>query len=418
VDPLAATFTDGTLTLALGLEGGAPGRYTGRLALQGQTYPVSAEGTPDRLRGRFQVGAEAFAFEASLAGEVLTLTSDGTRYTLKRQPPAGEAAPGAPRNPLGAPGRGAGEGAWTPPPAPDPAGAPRRPVPLPPELPGYVFYRHPLGLVLQHPAGWRVEQTPLGLALVPPDLATNEYGPTEAFLIMAEKLAPGIDRPDDPRIGQYLDMQTARTIPFLSRRGAPEPATAGVAPAAVYAYSGRNQLGREILARVHVTLAEGYAFGLTALGERPRVEVRREVVERIFSSFAVGAPQVDPRLVGIWYTTKTASSRATGDFNLTTVIAWAWGPDGRYARGAQTAFSGTIREGGTGDPTHSYTGGADSADIEKGRWATDGTKVWFVADKGGAWEYQVQLDLSGGMRRLLLRPAGGGEPELWSERPE
>ncbi len=87
-DPFVGVFEGDALTLTL--EGS--GTYTGSLNLRGQTYPVQATTSGDVLNGTFSSGGATFAFTATLAGAVLSLESDGNRFTLERQAPA---------NPLG-----------------------------------------------------------------------------------------------------------------------------------------------------------------------------------------------------------------------------------------------------------------------------------------------------------------------------
>jgi hypothetical protein len=85
-DPFARSFEgDG---LRLELSGAAAGGYRGRLLFQGQEYPAEASATGKQLRGRFTAGADRFEFTASLAGDQLTLVSDGNTYHLAGTPAA------------------------------------------------------------------------------------------------------------------------------------------------------------------------------------------------------------------------------------------------------------------------------------------------------------------------------------------
>ena len=84
----AGTFTDGKLTLEL-----APGGdgYAGTIALGENKFPATASGGAAGLAGSFAAGNDSYKFTATLDGDTVTLISDGTTYTLKRQ---------APKNPL------------------------------------------------------------------------------------------------------------------------------------------------------------------------------------------------------------------------------------------------------------------------------------------------------------------------------
>jgi hypothetical protein len=88
------TFSDGSVTLAVKQDGGD--RFSGELTVGGQTYPVSgSQSGGTQLAGVFRVGEASFAFKATLAGDTMTLVSDGNTYTLAREQPK------APANPLG-----------------------------------------------------------------------------------------------------------------------------------------------------------------------------------------------------------------------------------------------------------------------------------------------------------------------------
>ncbi|TVR95947.1 MAG: hypothetical protein EA416_01530 [Trueperaceae bacterium] len=81
--PIAGTFADDRVTLSLRAIGG--GQYTGTIAIDGSTYQLSATGSPDRVEGAFVAGGSSFGFQAEVVGDVLTLVSGASRYTLVRQ---------------------------------------------------------------------------------------------------------------------------------------------------------------------------------------------------------------------------------------------------------------------------------------------------------------------------------------------
>ena len=93
----AGTFTNEKLSLELGNEGG---RYTGALTLAGKKLPVTAKAEGNKLTGTFESDGTKFDFIATLEGPVLTLSSDGNTYNLKKAV-ANPLAQPAPRNPLG-----------------------------------------------------------------------------------------------------------------------------------------------------------------------------------------------------------------------------------------------------------------------------------------------------------------------------
>ncbi len=79
-------------------------------------------------------------------------------------------------------------------------------------------YRHPIGFTFWYPENWKAQETQLGLQLTPPDVESNQYGPTEGYLIISQA-AQGISDPNDPRIVQYFEMQVMTYYPFLKRVG-------------------------------------------------------------------------------------------------------------------------------------------------------------------------------------------------------
>jgi len=82
---LAGSYSDGRLLVTIQT---AAGQYSGEIHLDGQTYPFSAQGTPERIDGAFAVGAERFPFSAGLQGDVLVLSTGGATYHLARRDPA------------------------------------------------------------------------------------------------------------------------------------------------------------------------------------------------------------------------------------------------------------------------------------------------------------------------------------------
>jgi hypothetical protein len=126
--------------IALRLQAGQGG-YTGTLTYQGQDYSVQAAAAGDRLQGNFNVGGEAYAFEATLQGDALSLMSDGNTYSLRRQ---GGAA--SPANPLSQPGA-------APPPAAPGIAAPTAAAPGAGEVSDAAW-----GFAFTPPAGWKYQK--------------------------------------------------------------------------------------------------------------------------------------------------------------------------------------------------------------------------------------------------------------------
>ncbi len=60
-------------------------KITGTMSLRGLLYPVQGTVDGTSLRGTFQIGEEKFPFVATFEGDVLGFTTDGGKYTMKRQ---------------------------------------------------------------------------------------------------------------------------------------------------------------------------------------------------------------------------------------------------------------------------------------------------------------------------------------------
>jgi hypothetical protein len=84
-DRFAGIFQGDQLQVELKAAGG---QYTGTIQLQGQGLPLTARRQGSGLQGTFQAQGQSFAFQVTLDGDTLTLTSDGTSYKLQRQAPA------------------------------------------------------------------------------------------------------------------------------------------------------------------------------------------------------------------------------------------------------------------------------------------------------------------------------------------
>ena len=81
-DPLPGSYSGGGLKLTLN---GSRGTYTGTLVFNGASYPVSASGSGNQLKGSFQSGSDRFPFSGTLRGNTLAFQTAGTSYKLRKQ---------------------------------------------------------------------------------------------------------------------------------------------------------------------------------------------------------------------------------------------------------------------------------------------------------------------------------------------
>lgn len=378
-DPFAGVFEGSGLRLELAP---APeGGYAGRMQFRGETYPARARASGARLDGTFRAPAGEFPFTAAFVGDALELSSGGATYRLARPAAAPAPAPAAPGTIGARPGAG-----------PENDALPQ-------------VYRHPIGFTFRYPAGWTVREVPGGLHLVPPDLAQGPSGPLEAYLILGEA-APGIARPDDPRVGQYLDQQLLALLPAVRRAGPPEPVPAGARPGALYTWEGLSPMGVFVRVRSYVTILEGHAVGLSGLGETARIGAREPLLREMFATFDVGAGEVDPRLVGRWHMTSYARAGPTSDpLVSTTVLVMV------------LEAGGSLRTGGTTASSSSGFGSEVTQENRPGRWGAAGGRLTLIFGNGTSAAYSYHVQGAPGTRELLLTPLAGGEKELWAENP-
>ncbi len=106
-DPLVGSFGDGQLQLSL--QGGG-GQYSGQISFQGQTFPLTAQGSAQGISGSFQSGSNSFPFQAWLQGDTLTFSTGGNSYSLSRLNPEPGRLDPEPGWPDTEPGQGDQEG--------------------------------------------------------------------------------------------------------------------------------------------------------------------------------------------------------------------------------------------------------------------------------------------------------------------
>lgn len=159
------------------------------------------------------------------------------------------------------------------------------------------LYRHPAGGELVLPPGWQVTTSPLGLQLVPPDLAYTAHGPAEIYTVVTQPIA-GVTRAEDPRVLLYVDGALRKLLPTLGAPGSPVACGPGVA----IRWSAQHlEQGGDALALALLQILDGAVAGIVAIGEKPRVEAREAVLQQIFLSLKAGQKQRDPALVGTWH---------------------------------------------------------------------------------------------------------------------
>lgn len=271
------------------IKAGASG-FTGTLKMGTQAFPLTASEVAGCLAGRFKSGEDEFKFEAVLQSDKLTLTTEGTTYTLVRKSiGSGASNPLAkppPANPLArraaeSSDRGTGSK------GPEVTQTSTPPEGEPGHGAAWKEFRHPTGFRMSYPPDWKLKELPAAVQLVPPDPASNADGPTEAYLVVAEA-AEGVSAPSDPRVLAFLDGQMGKLVPFMRRSGSGTPVNAGSAPGVLVTWTGSNPKGMALQAHAFTTILKGYGVVLFAIGEKEQVAKRDKTLQGVFASFAAG----------------------------------------------------------------------------------------------------------------------------------
>ena len=382
-DPFQGTFKNAQLTLTLQ---GTLEQYSGTIIFNGQTFPIKARKTGNTtLEGTFQNQGYEFPFTISLQNTNLSFSTGGVTYSLNKETTMNpsEQTPQNPLNPLGTF-----------------------------EKTGKT-YRHPLGFTFGYPETWKIQEGQGGLTLIPPDLKTNAYGPAEVYFIFGAP-SPGISRPEDVRVIQYLQQTMMMLAPFLQYTGKVESLVVGNTTGAILTWEGQNPMGAKVRARVFVMIYKDFALAMSALGEIQHLELRENTLKEIFSSFGVGEGEQDPRIVGSWRNTYSHTSRtSTESFNIASDRYMILKPDGTFLAGGQAIFGGEQRDS-SGEQTSSTSGDTGQKLNEQGRWGTRGNQLFLLWSDGGYAEYQCVLEGQPGQRNLLLAPPNG-KKQLWEE---
>ncbi|MBI4624582.1 MAG: hypothetical protein HY736_15365 [Verrucomicrobia bacterium] len=387
----------------------ATGGYGGTMKMGEQSFPFTARAMGDALTGTFESKDGKFEFTATLRGTTLTLVTGGTTYTLAKEIPLARDRPPA-ANPLAR--SGSARAASPTGAAPLDAGA--QPQGGPGGGSDWKVHKHPTGLSMRYPPDWTLNQTQSAAQLVPPDVASNAAGATEAYLVLGEG-AQGVTSVEDPRVVQYYSQQMAQMWPFLRLTGQPERIRAGAAPGIVLTWEGTSPIGMAVRAQVLATVLKGYAVAIVALGDKTRIAARDKTVREIFASFAAGAGERDPRVVGRWKFWSYSSS-ADGRYGTTTDRRFALQADGNCQWSSSGESSGSFKgTNSLGETT--WTGGVagqSDSGVSRGQWSAANGALYVLWNDGSTGEWKYEVRGAPGNRRLFLR-GNKAEPDEWVE---
>jgi hypothetical protein len=275
-DPWSGQWSGDGLSLELEKDGDA---YEGRATAQGMTFEIQAVEESGTLTGTFGNEDGEWPFNGTLSdGKLLFQTAD-TTYRLVKATREGE---GGPKNPL--------------------AGGSDRAEPKPSSngnaaLSGGTAFRHPIGLSLRHPQNWKLTDTGDGVTMTPPNPASNEMGPTEAYLLTAKPDTDKID-PAGNAIRTTIEQELQQVFPFVKLAEKTKSRTVNGRTVARVTCQGKNPDGKEIVVHSWILTGNNFVFYLIALGESQEVAKRFDVLEQIVGTLTVEKMQRDPNLVG------------------------------------------------------------------------------------------------------------------------
>lgn len=264
---LAGSYSNQELKLQL-RDAGA-GSYSGTLMLEGQTYPLSAQGTASQLKGEFSAGGNRFAFTARVDGMRMTLNSAGVDHVLSR-----DAAP------AGA------------------AGA---------------LYRHSLGYSLRLAPGWTATENPDGIILLPAG-AGYDAGRSDNAEVYIAMVRDGYSPAEEAKLVQELSGAFTQGTGSVQRNGVREPMSFGSRQGAAYRWDIRDpKLGRNVAFDIFGAPEGGRYFAMISVGTAERVRQREGEVRQMMASLAFEAPKP-----------LAAGPSAAGPLADTTPLAQQW----------------------------------------------------------------------------------------------
>jgi hypothetical protein len=244
---LAGRYSNRELKLEL-RETGA-GAYTGTLVLEGQSYPLSAQGTAAQLKGEFSAGGTRFPFAARVDGTRMTLNSAGVDHVLNR-----EAVPAA------ATGAGA-------------------------------VFRHSKGYSLRLASGWTATENPDGIILLPAG-ANFEAGRSDNAEVYIAMVRDGYSPAEEAKLVGELSAAFTQGAGSVQRNGVREAMNFGPRPGAAYRWDIRDpKLGRNVAFDIFGAPEGGRYFAMISVGTAERVRPRESEVRQMMASLAFEAPK-------------------------------------------------------------------------------------------------------------------------------
>lgn len=352
------TFNDGSSTAPLNgtaTEGGK--KLVGQLSYQGLSLPIEIRSKGAGVEFVMKFGTEEEAISLSRTG-----SGDAPAKPLSPQPTEKPKPLEKPKSIE----------------KPKPTAQPKpKPSPSAPSAATGNRFTHPAGLSLNLPSGWKVQQTGILTALLPP--GASKLDGDELYLLMVGE-ANGIQSKTDPRLAQVLTallngpkgeggMLLGPGVVFQQTEGESGGLT----------FSGAN--GRLYVRGVFSDPKDRIA-GIVAIGLKSKIAPRESALQSAMASVRAQSPEHDSLLLGSWKGTTTTKSRdardAVGRQQASSVTdsstTYQLSADGRFL---ESHWSRTIALG-QGVSLDS----GDTVERTSGRWAASNGKIAFCEDSG------------------------------------
>lgn len=269
---------------------------------------------------------------------------------------------------------------------------------------GWEVYTHAAsGVSFKHPAGWRIQDTPQGIQIIP-----TGFDQTRELLFGFGAPAQGETDAASPAARQNLDMILRAQAPTLMSQGAPERLDVDEGSAAMYRYAGPMPDGSPGACTVFVRILGETAVAMGIAGTEAKVAERSPTLRGMFDSLTLQtradraaaedgeADTDDRRLIGM-FRGEAISNNVEGIY-INTQLVYAIGADGRVHYGAKSAMAASKRDH---NQDLVWTASGESAgEVQSGDWSATNGVLTVKWDNGGQSVFAYGFEPDGS---LVLR---------------
>jgi hypothetical protein len=249
-DPFQGSFAGDQLEIQL--RPAADGSYAGQLVFGGQTYPITARRTGQKLDGSFTSQGHQYQLAITPTSDGLRLVSDGAVYKLIR--------------------------------APNQASVPVRQASSPGRR-----HRHESGFGLMLPSGWTAQDNPQGTILIPAGV-TYDPSRNDNPEVYVAGVHDAVDPAGERQLVQELSSAFLTSGVELTRAGDRQQVAQG---GAVYHWEYRTpRYPTTVGLKIYVAAAAARTFVVLGAGEAQRVNSRDLPLREILTSMDFQQPKM------------------------------------------------------------------------------------------------------------------------------